>query len=59
MSNIQQSCPTCDSQVEIPEGTLESELLTCDDCDTMLEVISNNGNLQLQEAPEIEEDWGE
>ncbi|PIZ66145.1 lysine biosynthesis protein LysW [Candidatus Roizmanbacteria bacterium CG_4_9_14_0_2_um_filter_39_13] len=54
------TCPVCEASVEIPEGTVESEVLTCADCSTQLVVdsISAEG-VQVSEAPAVEEDWGE
>jgi alpha-aminoadipate carrier protein LysW len=37
---------------------MEGEILLCPDCGTELEVLSLNP-LRLEEAPEVEEDWGE
>lgn len=60
MTAHQATCPICEASVEIPEGTVESEVITCADCSTQLvvEKISAEG-AQVSEAPEIEEDWGE
>ncbi len=60
MTAHQATCPVCEASVEIPEGTVESEVITCADCSTQLvvEKISAEG-AQVSEAPEIEEDWGE
>jgi lysine biosynthesis protein LysW len=53
------TCPTCDEEVVLPAGTVAAELITCQECDTMLEVVSGENGLSLIEAPEVEEDWGE
>jgi len=34
------SCPECAADVEVPDDTLEGELLICDRCAVELEVIS-------------------
>ena len=51
-------CPVCGVDVNLPEGTIESELIECPDCGTELEVESVNPFV-LKEAPQEEEDWGE
>jgi len=52
------TCTICECNIQIPEGTMEGEILLCPDCGTELEVLSLNP-LRLEEAPEVEEDWGE
>lgn len=60
MTDLVAVCPICDGQVEIPEDTQETEILTCDECGNRVVVASINGDeVELEEAPEIEEDWGE
>jgi alpha-aminoadipate carrier protein LysW len=51
-------CPVCAAEVELPEDTVQGELIECPDCGTELEVISVKP-FKLQEAPSEEEDWGE
>ncbi|GAB4519277.1 MAG: lysine biosynthesis protein LysW [Anaerolineae bacterium] len=51
-------CPICDADVTIPGDALENELIACPECGSELEIISLDP-LQLIEAPEVEEDWGE
>lgn len=51
-------CPICDAPVTIPADAMENELLSCPDCGSELEILSLNP-LELEEAPEVEEDWGE
>ena len=51
-------CPECDADVEIPSDAMENELLSCADCGTELEIMSLNP-IELELAPEVEEDWGE
>jgi len=60
MTAHQATCPVCEASVEVPEGTVESEVITCTDCSTQLVVdkISSEG-AEVSEAPDIEEDWGE
>ncbi len=51
-------CPECEARIELPEGTVENEILTCPDCAAELEVISLDPP-ELALAPEVGEDWGE
>jgi len=51
-------CPECDADVTMPDDVMENELISCHDCGVELEVISLNP-LELDLAPEVEEDWGE
>ena len=51
-------CPECDAALEIPADVMENELIACIDCGTELEIIALDP-LQLELAPEVEEDWGE
>ena len=57
---LKNNCPVCDSEVTLPEGTTESEIVSCADCHTRLVVASIANNVPtLAEAPKVEEDWGE
>jgi len=51
-------CPICDADVEIAGDAMQNELIACPDCGSELEIVSLSP-LSLEEAPEIEEDWGE
>jgi alpha-aminoadipate carrier protein LysW len=51
-------CPVCAAEIQLPEDTVQGELIECPDCGTELEVTSVNP-FTLQEAPSEEEDWGE
>lgn len=51
-------CPECDGEVEIPADAMENELLSCAECGAELEIM-NLDPLELELAPEVEEDWGE
>lgn len=54
------NCPICDEKVPISKDIEETEILTCPECDNRLVVEKIRGNsVKLEEAPEIEEDWGE
>jgi alpha-aminoadipate/glutamate carrier protein LysW len=52
------TCPVCDADVELGADAVEGELVECADCGSELEVTQLDP-LQVQEAPEAEEDWGE
>ncbi len=52
------TCPECDADIAIPAGAMENELISCPDCGAELEIISLDP-LEIDLAPEVEEDWGE
>jgi alpha-aminoadipate carrier protein LysW len=58
ITNMTATCPECDADVAIPADAMENELISCPDCGSELEIISLNP-VQLELAPEVEEDWGE
>ncbi|MDE2634908.1 MAG: lysine biosynthesis protein LysW [Chloroflexota bacterium] len=51
-------CPECDGEIDIPSDAMENELLSCAECGTELEIM-NLDPIELELAPEVEEDWGE
>ena len=51
-------CPECDAEVEIPKDAMENELISCSECGSELEIMRLNP-IELELAPEVEEDWGE
>ena len=51
-------CPVCGAEVELKEGTVKSELISCGDCGVDLEVTGIEP-FELSEAPMEEEDWGQ
>ena len=51
-------CCVCEADVKVGSDMIVGELITCADCGTELEVVSISP-LALQEAPEVQEDWGE
>lgn len=51
-------CPECDAEVTVPGDAKANELIACADCGAELEIISLDP-VELELAPEIEEDWGE
>ena len=50
------ACPVCDAEIAITDEMEDNEIIICDDCGSELEVT---GRDSLEEAPEVEEDWGE
>lgn len=58
MSNPTTTCPECDADVPVPADAMENELIACPDCGAELEIISLDP-LEVDLAPEVEEDWGE
>ena len=51
-------CPECATELEFAPDTVESEIAICPDCGVELEVLSLDP-IELDLAPEVEEDWGE
>ncbi len=52
------TCPTCEGAVALVEPVRLSEIATCPDCSSELEVVALDP-VRLEPAPDIEEDWGE
>lgn len=60
MVNLTGSCPICDGEVTLPQDTEESEIVACGECNNQIVVKAVKGNsATLDEAPEVEEDWGQ
>ncbi len=55
---IATKCPGCGGAVSFDRLPLNGEVVPCGDCGIELEVV-NTQPLTLEEAPEVEEDWGE
>ena len=51
-------CPICDSEIELPDDTVQGEILECDECGSELEVTGVDP-YTVGEAPNEEEDWDE
>jgi alpha-aminoadipate carrier protein LysW len=52
-------CPECGAELDLNEDELEQgEIVSCPDCGVELEVMETDP-LQLDLAPEVDEDWGE
>ena len=52
------TCPECDAEINIPADAMENELISCPECGTELEIMSLDP-IELEIAPDVEEDWGE
>jgi len=60
MKNLNSKCPICGGTISLLSDVEESELITCPECNNRLVVKKiSNGNIVLNEAPKIEEDWGQ
>ena len=51
-------CPECEAELELEDDVEKGEIVTCSDCGVDLEVVGMDP-VQLDLAPEEEEDWGE
>jgi alpha-aminoadipate carrier protein LysW len=51
------TCPECEAELAL-ENVEKGEIVQCPDCSAELEVVNTNP-LELELAPEEEEDWGE
>lgn len=51
-------CVECGGAVDLPENAEIGEIVDCQTCGTELEVIDVSPPV-LEQAPELEEDWGE
>lgn len=54
---MQANCPECEADIKL-DKPLKGEIVVCPDCGVELEVVGLTP-LQLDLAPEEEEDWGE
>jgi len=52
------NCPVCEAEVPLETNIVKGELIECLECGSELEIVSVDP-VQLDEAPEEEEDWGE
>jgi alpha-aminoadipate carrier protein LysW len=51
-------CPECAADVPVSADAMQNELIACPECGAELEIVSLNP-VELDLAPEVEEDWGE
>ena len=56
---MQTQCPICDGIISLDKSVEISEIITCSECKSRLEVTSTTNAITLKEAPKVEEDWGE
>ena len=54
----QTQCPYCDGELVLAEDIVKDELLECNDCGTEL-VVASLEPISIEEAPQVEEDWGQ
>jgi alpha-aminoadipate carrier protein LysW len=52
------TCPQCGDDVTLPDDLETGEILDCGTCGAELEVLGVDP-VELDEAPEMMEDWGE
>lgn len=52
------TCPECGAIIALDFNVVEGEIIECDECGADLEVVTADP-LELEIAPEEEEDWGE
>ena len=52
------TCPECGGSIVLDLDVVEGEIVDCEECGAELEVVSANP-IELDLAPEEEEDWGE
>jgi alpha-aminoadipate carrier protein LysW len=51
-------CPECGGAVTLHDDAEVGEIIDCDTCGAELEVVDVEP-VELETAPELEEDWGE
>lgn len=60
MTNLKSECPICAESISVENSTEVSEIIPCPSCNNRIVVKSKNGNnVTFEEAPKIEEDWGQ
>lgn len=58
MSQPTFECPECAAEIALRADTLPNEIVACPDCGAELEILSLDP-LEVDLAPQVEEDWGE
>ena len=58
MQNETLECLECAADITLPDDVMANEIIACPECGVELEVISLEP-VELDYAPEVEEDWGE
>ena len=56
--NIIAICPECEGEITLDADIMAYEITQCPHCGVELEVVQVDP-IELQLAPEVEEDWGE
>ncbi|MGQ9542902.1 MAG: sulfonate ABC transporter [Candidatus Bathyarchaeia archaeon] len=57
---MKEKCPDCSAEIEIPEDTIDGEIVVCPDCGLELQVKkSGTGKVELGQIAMEREDWGE
>ena len=52
------ACIECDAKITFDEKVILGEIAQCPECSLELEVVKLDP-LEVDKAPEVEEDWGE
>lgn len=52
------TCPFCEAEINMLSDTVKDELLECNDCGSELVVVGVEP-FMVEEAPRVEEDWGQ
>ncbi|MBU1089636.1 lysine biosynthesis protein LysW [Patescibacteria group bacterium] len=52
-------CPKCDADITLADDCEVGEIISCDECSAELEVKQLEPEVILDDAPEVQEDWGE
>ncbi len=52
-------CPKCDANITLADDCEVGEIISCDECSAELEVKQLEPEVLLEDAPEVQEDWGE
>lgn len=52
-------CPKCDADLTIADDAEVGEIISCDECSAELEVKKLEPEIELDDAPAVQEDWGE
>ena len=60
MAKLKSECPICAESITIADNTESSEIIQCPGCNNRIVVKNIKDNqVTLEEAPKIEEDWGQ
>lgn len=60
MASVKGKCPICDTDISLDRDVEESEIISCPDCHSRVVVEKvDKTKMTLNQAPEVEEDWGE